>query len=111
MATWLEHLVGQLLARELSERRDDDRRLIRLVDASVVARSGMPGSVWRVHAAFDLPHERFSSLAVSDDGEAERPDLILVSAGEIRVADRGYPKVSQMRAMLAAGVNVVIRAG
>ena len=61
MVPWLEILVARLLAAPAGTAicTQTDNRLIRLVDATTVAKSGRDarsaGGVWRVHAVFDLP--------------------------------------------------------
>lgn len=115
MAPWLETLVGDLLGRELAQRVAVKGRPIRLVDATTVPRAGKlgrdSGGVWRVHAAFDLPHDRFSLFELTSESEGERLDRAPVVAGEIRIADRGYLHVAHMRTVLSAGADIVIRAG
>jgi hypothetical protein len=57
-------------------------RLIRLIDATTVRKAGKSaresGRLWRIHAAFDLPSERFSAFEVTDEKEAEAIDRIAV---------------------------------
>lgn len=114
-APWLEQLVGRLLGRELAGRVPVDGRPIRIVDTTTVPRAGKLGrdcgGVWRVHAAFDLPHERFSTFELTDESEGERLDRAEVVKGEIRIADRGYVNAGHIRAVVAAGADVVIRTG
>jgi Transposase DDE domain len=115
MVPWLEFLVAELLARELPKRNARKGRPIRLVDATIVPRAGKlgrdSGGVWRVHAVYDLPTERFSAFDLTDESEGERLDRAGVVKGEIRIADRGYINVAHMAAVLDAGADIVIRAG
>lgn len=115
VAPWLEKLVADLLARDLPKRNVIEGRPIRLVDATTVPRAGRlgrdSGGVWRAHAVFDLPHDRFSMFELTSETEGERLDRAAVVDGEIRIADRGYLHVADIRAVLAAGADVVIRAG
>lgn len=115
MAPWLEKIVADLLARDLPKRVVVKGRPIRLVDATTVPRAGKlgrdSGGVWRVHAVFDLPHDRFSMFDLTSEAEGERLDRASVVAGEIRIADRGYLHVAHIRTVIAAGADVVIRAG
>jgi IS4 transposase len=115
MAPWLESLVSELLSRDLPDRALICGRPIRIVDATTVPRAGVlgreGGGVWRVHATFDLPDDRFSDFELTDETEGERLDRSRVVPGEIRIADRGYVNVGQIAAVLDAGADVVIRAG
>lgn len=108
---WLALLVGQVLAAATPAAGGG--RLIRIVDATTVKAGG--GStrrgLWRVHAAFDLPGERFGCFELTDAGGGERLDRFAVVEGEIRIADRAYLQPERMAAVLAAGGDLVVRAG
>lgn len=112
-ADWLEVLVGQTLAADAPEAGRG--RLIRLVDATTVPQAGrearQTSRLWRVHGAFDLPAERFGAFELTDAGEGERLDRIAPVAGEIRIADRAYLQPARIAALIAAGADVVVRAG
>jgi len=62
-------LIGQLLAATTPTPARG--RLIRLIDASTVAKPGpeakKTNKLWRVHAAFDLPAERFGHFELTDE--------------------------------------------
>jgi hypothetical protein len=113
---WLEALVGRLLGAPGGGTclQSAKGRLIRLVDATVVAKAGredrQSGGVWRVHAVFDLPTERFSTFELTDEREGERFDRAAVVPGEIRIGDRAYLQPDRMGAVLAAGADIVVRA-
>jgi len=116
MLPWLEVLVGRLLAGAGEGQciAVAKGRLIRLVDATVVAKAGRAdreaGGVWRVHAVFDLPAERFSVFELTDEHEGERFDRAAVIPGEIRLGDRAYLQPDRMAAVLEAGADIVVRA-
>lgn len=116
MTAWLEILIARLLAApagEVSPARTNGR-LIRLVDATTVVKSGRDarstGGVWRVHAVFDLPTERFSAFELSDESQGERLDRASVVPGEIRIADRAYLQPDRLARIFDAGADVIIRA-
>jgi hypothetical protein len=116
MLPWLEVLVGRLLAGAGDGRciPAAQGRLIRLVDATVVAKAGRvdreAGGVWRVHAVFDLPAERFSVFELTDEREGERFDRAAVIPGEIRLGDRAYLQPDRMATVLEGGADIVVRA-
>lgn len=113
MAPWLECMVGRLLGAggPVAAGRG---RLIRLVDATMIAKAGREGrergGVWRVHSVFDLPTERFSTFELTDEREGERIDRAAVVAGEIRIADRAYLHADRIGKVLAQGADVIVRA-
>ena len=110
---WLTLLIGQLLASSLP--RSGKGRLIRLVDATCVLKPGpearKKNRLWRVHAAFDLPSERFGYFELTDEHGGEQLDRIPVVKGEIRIGDRAYLQPARIARVLKKGADVIIRAG
>jgi len=110
---WLAMLVGQALAGAAPQASHG--RLIRIIDATTVPKKGTAArkknGVWRIHSAFDLPHERFGHFELTDQQAGETLDRIPVVAGEIRLADRAYLQPERMATLLEAGADLVIRAG
>ena len=109
---WLCFLIGRLLSRAAPEVAEG--RLIRLVDATTVPKAGADdskqGRLWRIHSAFDLPHERFGHFELTDETGGETLDRIPVVPGEIRIADRAYLQPDRMAAVIEAGADILIRA-
>jgi hypothetical protein len=116
MLPWLEILVARLLSTggDGGVAAAAKGRTIRLVDATVVAKAGREereaGGLWRVHAVFDLPSERFSAFELTDEREGERFDRAAVVPGEIRIGDRAYLQPDRMAAVLDEGADIVVRA-
>lgn len=110
---WLSLLIGRALAERLPT--PSRGRLIRLVDATTVAKAGGAGqrrnALWRVHSAFDLPRERFGGFELTDERAGERLDRLAVVKGEIRIADRAYLQPERIAAVLQGGGDVLVRAG
>jgi hypothetical protein len=110
---WFEFLVGQLLAA--SAPKASRGRLIRIIDATAVPKAGpaarKTSQLWRIHSAFDLPHERFGHFELTDEQEGETLDRIPVIKGEIRLGDRVYLQPDRMGRLIEAGADLVIRAG
>jgi hypothetical protein len=110
---WLAALIGQALAAGAPAASQG--RMIRIIDATTVPKAG-PGArkkseLWRIHSAFDLPHERFGHFELTDQRAGETLDRIPVVKGEIRLADRAYLQADRMAVVLAGGGDFVIRAG
>jgi hypothetical protein len=110
---WLAFLVGRVLACGAPEASRG--RLIRIIDATAVPQAGpaarKQSKLWRIHSAFDLPSERFGYFELTDQQEGERLDRIPVVKGEIRIADRAYLQPDRIADVLAAGADIVVRAG
>ena len=71
---WLSLLISRLLADATP--KPAQGRLIRLVDATMVAKAGCAAkrksAVWRIHSAFELPSERFGFFELTDE-KGSRP--------------------------------------
>jgi Transposase DDE domain len=108
---WLQHLVGDMLAAAAPSAARG--RLIRVVDATTVPKAARDercrNGLWRVHAAFDLPSERFGHFEVTDQAGGEQLDRIPVVKGEIRIADAAYIQPERIAAVLAGGGGVAVR--
>ena len=110
-AGWLEHIAGQLLMRQtasLAQSAPLDRPL-RLSDGSSVTALG--GSQWRVHATYDPALGRFEHLEITDVQGAERLMRGPVTADEIRIADRNYARLNDMRHIVDHGGDFILRTG
>jgi hypothetical protein len=111
---WLTALVGRTLAAGMPAAAGGGR-MIRLIDATAVPQAGtlakQRNHVWRIHSAFDLPVERFGCFVLTDHKGGEALDRIPVIKGEIRIADRAYMQPDRIAAVLAAGGDILLRAG
>lgn len=65
--------------------------------------------MWRLHAVFDLPTERFSAFELTDETVGEQFDRAAVIPGEIRIADRYYLQLERMARVLAEGGDLIVR--
>jgi hypothetical protein len=110
---WFAQLVAKALSVACLEVAQG--RIIRIVDGTTVPKAGRQAKqnngLWRIHAAFDLPSERFSHFELTDEKEGERLDRIPVVKGEIRLADRAYLAADRIAYVLDGGGDIVIRAG
>lgn len=110
---WLAALVGRaLIAGAPAPSRG---RVIRIIDATAVPQAGAAARrrnrVWRIHSAFDLPAERFGCFELTTHETGEQLDRLPVVPGEIRIADRVYLRPDRIAAVVAAGGDVLVRAG
>ena len=109
--TWLQHLVGRLLGSRVNAAAQG--RLIRIVDATTVPKAARTercrNGVWRIHSAFDLPHERFGHFELTDETGGEHLDRAPVVEGEIRIGDSAYVQPERIAAVLDGGGDVVVR--
>ena len=114
---WLEAILGRLLAQAGAGTCGAiaGGRPIRLVDATTVRKAGKSaresGRLWRVHAVYDLPTERFSAFQLTDEKEAERINRLPVTPGEIRIGDGVHCRADELADVVAQGGDVLVRAG
>jgi hypothetical protein len=114
---WLERILARLLAQASTGSRGcvAGGRLIRLVDATTVRKAGKSarenGRLWRTHAVFDLPAERFSAFELTDEKGAERINRMAVIPGELRVGDAIHCRADELADVIAQGGDVLVRAG
>lgn len=110
MGDWLSHLLGCLLAERHGLTEAASELEIALVDGSVVCSPGQAAR-WRLHARYDPGRGRFADLRLSDAGQAERVAQTHIAAGQTIVTDRGYARVRDFQAVLAAGADFITRIG
>ncbi len=112
---WLQSILARLLGEASgSQLTVAGGRLIRLVDATTVRKAGKSarenGRLWRVHAVFDLPAERFSAFELTHEKGAERINRIKVIPGELRIADAVHCRADELADVIAQGGDVLVRA-
>ena len=110
---WLTFLIEHVLRSAAPEASQG--RLIRIVDATTVPKAGAAdkrgNKLWRIHSAFDLPHERFGHFELTDEREGETFDRIPVVKGEIRIGDRAYLQPDRIADVLDQEADILVRAG
>jgi hypothetical protein len=113
---WLEAILARLLVQAAAGSLSvvAGGRLIRLVDATTVRKASKSarenGRLWRTHAVFDLPTERFSAFELTDEKGAERINRMKVIPGELRIADRVHCRADELADVIGQGGDVLVRA-
>lgn len=114
---WLEQLAASLLLQVCKEAMPAAAkgRLIRCIDATTLTHVALAartaGQLWRLHCIYDPQREQFSAFELTDEHGGETLDRIAVIPGEIRIADRAYMQPDRMARVIAAGADILIRAG
>jgi Transposase DDE domain len=110
-AQWLSRLAAGIVARGCPEAAKG--RLIRILDGSSVPKAGREArrtnGLWRIHASFELPSERFDFLELTDQTGGERLDRVPVVGGELRMADAAFLQVDQIGEVMEQGADVLVR--
>ncbi len=110
LGDWLEHLLQCLLEDTCGVACEDTLRLS-LVDGSVICAPGATETGWRLHARFDPARGRFGDLVLTPGDIAERVDRTRIEPGTIVLQDRGYARVRDFQAVLAAKADFITRTG
>ena len=113
MGNWLEHILARLLCIKagLPGAASTEALELSLVDGSVICAPGKTGARWRLHASYDPGRQRFSDLVLTNAKTAERVDRTQLRAGQVVVQDRGYARVRDFGAVLAAKADFITRLG
>jgi len=108
---WLRQLTSQMtdLGDPELVKRLSQRRRIRVVDATTVEEQGGAGTNWRVHYTLCLPDLSCDFFEVTDEHGGETYRRIPVRRGDLVLGDRGYSNAAGVRAVLAAGGDVLVR--
>ena len=107
-ADWLQSLCRDRLAvvaQQIGVAAPE--RPIRIVDGSRL--EGPGDRAWRLHLCIDAALARIVDAVITTTREGERLDRLAVTAGEIRLGDRGFPQPDGIRNALASGADVLVR--
>jgi hypothetical protein len=77
----------------------------------VICVPGSEGTDWRLHARFDPGRGSFADLVLSRGTVSERVDRTAITAGQTTIQDRGYARVRDFHAVLAARAHFITRIG
>ncbi len=111
-AGWLGDLLCALLAEQAAVpvRRWSGYRL-RAIDATSICEPGADRTTWRLHAGYDLATGQMDRLELTDGRGAESLKRFHFQPGEIAIADRGYARPRDLRPVLVAGADLIVRTG
>jgi hypothetical protein len=107
MGDWLEHILRALLD-EIGPRLGGS---LALVDGTLVYSCGRGRPGFRVHALYEPALGRFTDFQVTTDRVREGAAQTRLAPARTMVFDRGYARVRDIAAVLAAGSDMVTRIG
>ena len=108
-ASWLQEIVGGLLARRLSCRSVANGRVIRLVDGTTICERGSDRADWRLHYSYDPRSGRTVDCELTTAAVGEHLRRLRVVAGDIWLGDRNYAKGEGLHHVVQAGADFVVR--
>lgn len=113
-ADWLGDLVGALLAEVAPAAAPSGSWpgwRLRAVDATALCAPGANGTSWRLHVGYDLARQRVDRIDLTDGRGAESLRRFAGGPGDILLADRGYARPRDLRPLLEAGADLIVRTG
>ena len=111
-ADWLGDLVGALVAEQaqVPAGRWAGRRL-RALDGTSICQPGADRTTWRLHVGYDLATGQVDQIELTDGRGAESLRRLAYQAGDIVLADRYYARPRDLRPVIEAGADFIVRTG
>lgn len=111
-APWLGDMVAALIAerREAPAKRWAGYRL-RALDGTSICEPGADRTTWRLHVGYDLAAGQVDQLELTDGRGAENLQRLTYRPGDIVLADRCYARPRDLRPVIDAGADFIVRTG
>ena len=111
-APWLGDIVAALIAERANAptRRWAGYRL-RAIDGTSICEPGADRTSWRLHVGYDLATGQVDQLELTDVHGAENLQRLTYRPGDVVLADRGYARPRDLRPVLDAGADFIVRTG
>jgi hypothetical protein len=111
-APWLGDIVAALIAEQtkVPARRWAGYRL-RALDGTSICEPGADRTTWRLHVGYDLATGQVDQLELTDVHGAENLQRLSYRPGDIVLADRYYARPRDLRPVIDAGADFIVRTG
>jgi hypothetical protein len=111
-APWLGDIVAALIAEQakVTAGRWAGYRL-RALDGTSICEPGADRTTWRLHVGYDLATGQVDQLELTDIHGAENLQRLTYAAGDIVLADRYYARPRDLRPVIEAGADFIVRTG
>ena len=111
-APWLGDIVTALIAEhaKMPVRRWTGYRL-RALDGTSICQPGADRTTWRLHVGYDLAMGQVDQLELTDVHGAEHLQRLTYAPGDIALADRYYARPRDLRPVIDAGADFIVRTG
>jgi hypothetical protein len=111
-APWLGDIVAALIAEQakVSAGRWAGYRL-RALDGTSICQPGADRTTWRLHVGYDLATGQVDQLELTDLHGAENLQRLCYRPGDIVLADRYYARPRDLRPVMEAGADFIVRTG
>jgi Transposase DDE domain len=111
-APWLGDIVAALIAEQ--EKGPAGRFAgyrLRALDGTSICQPGADGTTWRLHVGYDLARGQVDQLELTDVHGAENLQRLTYRPGDIVLADRCYARPRDLRPVIDAGADFIVRTG
>jgi hypothetical protein len=111
-APWLGDIAAALIAEQtkMPARRWAGYRL-RALDGTSICEPGADRTTWRLHVGYDLATGQVDQLELTDVHGAENLQRLSYRPGDIVLADRYYARPRDLRPVIDAGADFIVRTG
>jgi IS4 transposase len=111
-ACWLGDIVGGLIAKQAKAPagRWAGHRL-RALDATSICQPGADRTTWRLHVGYDLATGQVDHIELTDVHGAENLRRLTYQPGDIVLGDRYYARPRDLRPVIDAGADFIVRSG
>ncbi len=111
-ASWLGDIVVALIAEQakMPAGRWAGYRL-RALDGTSICQPGADRTTWRLHVGYDLATGQVDQLELTDVHGAENLQRLTYAPGDIVLGDRYYARPRDLRPVIEAGADFVVRTG
>ncbi len=112
-SAWLGEMVRRLLGGQAMVRRCKrwEGYRLRAIDATSICHPGADRTNWRLHVGYDVARGQVDEVELTDDSGAESLRRFAFRPGEIVLADRGYARPRDLRPVIEAGADLIVRVG
>ena len=109
---WLGDIVAALIAEQakVPMGRWAGYRL-RALDGTSICEPGADRTTWRLHVGYDLATGQVDQLELTDGRGAENLQRLTYRPGDIVLGDRGYARPRDLRPVMDAGADFIVRTG
>src|SRR5882762_4029614 len=109
---WLGDIAAALIAEQakMAAGRWSGYRL-RALDGTSICQPGADRTTWRLHVGYDLATGQVDQLELTDLRGAENLQRLAYAPGDIVLADRYYARPRDLRPVIEAGADFIVRTG
>jgi hypothetical protein len=111
-APWLGDIVAALIAEQakVPAGRWAGYRL-RALDGTSICEPGADRTTWRLHVGYDLATGQVDQVELTDGRGAENLQRLTYRPGDVVLGDRCYARPRDLRPVLDAGADFIVRTG